>query len=120
MTEHVQDVDVVVMGAGGAAYPGAFLLDHADRRVVMADPIGNLGGDCLAEGCIPSKAVREASLVRASYPLCLLRPRRDGAAGLVARSALAQGPCPEGPLLPTHRRARCVRHQFPHRDSARG
>jgi dihydrolipoamide dehydrogenase len=65
MTEHVQDVDVVVMGAGGAAYPGAFLLDHADRRVVMADPIGNLGGDCLAEGCIPSKAVREASLVRA-------------------------------------------------------
>jgi dihydrolipoamide dehydrogenase len=30
----------------------------------MADPIGNLGGDCLAEGCVPSKAVREASLFR--------------------------------------------------------
>jgi len=28
----------------------------------MADPIGNLGGDCLAEGCVPSKAVREAAL----------------------------------------------------------
>ncbi len=59
MTEHV---DVVVIGAGGAGYPAAFLLDRAGRQVVMADPIGNLGGDCLAEGCIPSKAVREAAL----------------------------------------------------------
>jgi dihydrolipoamide dehydrogenase len=59
------EVDVMVIGAGGAGYPAAFLLASAGRQVVMADPIGNLGGDCLAEGCIPSKAVREASLVRA-------------------------------------------------------
>ena len=65
MADHVEDVDIVVIGAGGGAYPGAFSLDRAGRRVVMADPIGNLGGDCLAEGCVPSKAVREASLVRA-------------------------------------------------------
>jgi dihydrolipoamide dehydrogenase len=58
-------VDVVILGAGGAGYPAAFLLDRAGLRVVMADPIGNLGGNCLAEGCVPSKAVREASLVRA-------------------------------------------------------
>ncbi len=62
----LQSVDVVVLGAGGAGYPGAFLMDRAGLRVVMADPIGNLGGDCLAEGCVPSKAVREASLVRAT------------------------------------------------------
>ena len=61
----VSDVDVVVIGAGGGGYPGAFLLNRAGRSVVMVDPIGNLGGDCLAEGCVPSKAVREASLVRA-------------------------------------------------------
>ncbi len=60
-----QEADVVVIGAGGGGYPGAFLLARAGRRVVMVDPIGNLGGDCLAEGCVPSKAVREASLVRA-------------------------------------------------------
>ncbi len=59
MTEHA---DVAIIGAGGAGYPAAFLLADAGRRVVMADPIGNLGGDCLAEGCIPSKAVREAAL----------------------------------------------------------
>jgi hypothetical protein len=28
----------------------------------MAEPIGNLGGDGLAEGYVPSKAVREAAL----------------------------------------------------------
>jgi dihydrolipoamide dehydrogenase len=59
-------VDVVFLGAGGGAYPGAFFLAKAGLSVVMADPIGNLGGDCLAEGCVPSKAVREASLVRAT------------------------------------------------------
>jgi len=69
------DVDVVVVGAGGGGYPAAFFLDKAGRQVVMVDPIGNLGGDCLAEGCVPSKAVREASLLRA-------RARRQGVFGL--------------------------------------
>ncbi|ODU95761.1 MAG: dihydrolipoyl dehydrogenase [Thiomonas sp. SCN 64-16] len=58
------DVDVLVLGAGGAGYPGAFFLAKAGWSVLMVDPIGNLGGDCLAEGCVPSKAVREAALVR--------------------------------------------------------
>ena len=57
-----EPVDVAIIGAGGAGYPAAFLLDAAGRRVLLADPIGNLGGDCLAEGCVPSKAVREAAL----------------------------------------------------------
>jgi dihydrolipoamide dehydrogenase len=69
------EVDVVVVGAGGGGYPAAFLLDKAGRRVVMVDPIGNLGGDCLAEGCVPSKAVREVSLMRA-------RARCQGVLGL--------------------------------------
>lgn len=59
------DVDVVIIGAGGGGYPAAFRLARAGRRVVMADPFGNLGGNCLAEGCVPSKAVREAGLARA-------------------------------------------------------
>jgi dihydrolipoamide dehydrogenase len=56
-------VDVLILGAGGAGYPAAFFLDRAGLSVAMIDPIGNLGGDCLAEGCVPSKAVREAALV---------------------------------------------------------
>jgi dihydrolipoamide dehydrogenase len=65
MTTPQQTVDVMVIGAGGGGYPAALLLDRAGLRVAMADPIGNLGGDCLAEGCVPSKAVRQASLERA-------------------------------------------------------
>ncbi len=80
-TSSAEQVDVVVIGAGGGGYPGAFLLDRAGRKVVMVDPFGNLGGDCLAEGCVPSKAVREASLVRA-------RAQRYGGFGL-------HGPVPE-------------------------
>lgn len=57
-----EPIDVAIIGAGGAGYPAAFLLAAAGRRVLLADPIGNLGGDCLAEGCVPSKAVREAAL----------------------------------------------------------
>jgi dihydrolipoamide dehydrogenase len=63
-------VDVLVLGAGGAGYPAAFFLDRAGLAVAMVDPIGNLGGDCLAEGCVPSKAVREAALVRGLSANC--------------------------------------------------
>lgn len=59
-----QQVNVLVLGAGGAGYPGAFFLARAGLSVLMVDPLGNLGGGCLAEGCVPSKAVREAALVR--------------------------------------------------------
>lgn len=58
------DVDVLILGAGGAGYPAAFFLARSGKTVLMVDPIGNLGGDCLAEGCVPSKAMREAALVR--------------------------------------------------------
>lgn len=55
------EVDVVTIGAGGAAYPAGFLLARAGLRVVMAETKGVLSGNCLAEGCIPSKAVREVA-----------------------------------------------------------
>ena len=51
--------DVVVLGAGGGGYPGAFRLARSGYTVVMADPKGELGGNCLYSGCVPSKAVRE-------------------------------------------------------------
>jgi dihydrolipoamide dehydrogenase len=55
----MDDIDVLTVGAGGGAYPAAFRLAAAGRRVVMVDPKGVMSGNCLAEGCVPSKAVRE-------------------------------------------------------------
>ncbi len=81
MSKQEQQADVVILGAGGGGYPAAFLLARAGLHVVMVDPIGNLAGNCLAEGCIPSKTVREASLVRA-------RAEKYGVFGL-------SGPVPE-------------------------
>ncbi len=53
------ETDVLTIGAGGGAYPGAFRLAKAGFDVIMVDKKGVLSGNCLAEGCVPSKAIRE-------------------------------------------------------------
>jgi len=64
-TRHgVEHVDVITLGAGGGAYPGAFALAAAGRQVVMVDTKGVMSGNCLAEGCVPSKAVYEMAELR--------------------------------------------------------
>ncbi|MDP8002661.1 MAG: dihydrolipoyl dehydrogenase [Caldisphaera sp.] len=50
--------DVIFIGGGGASFPGAFELAEAGKSVLIVDNKGNLGGDCLYAGCLPSKAVR--------------------------------------------------------------
>ncbi|WP_414041886.1 dihydrolipoyl dehydrogenase [Acidithiobacillus sp. M4-SHS-6] len=55
----MQEVDLLCIGAGGAAYPAAFRLAKAGRQVLMVDPKGVMSGNCLYEGCVPSKAIRE-------------------------------------------------------------
>jgi dihydrolipoamide dehydrogenase len=52
--------DVIFMGGGGASYPGAFQLAESGHKILMVDPKGNLGGNCLFSGCIPSKTVRKS------------------------------------------------------------
>jgi len=55
------EVDLLTIGAGGGAYPAAFRLAKAGAKVVMVDPKGVMSGNCLYEGCVPSKAVRETA-----------------------------------------------------------
>lgn len=57
----VQEVDLLCVGAGGGAYPAAFRLAKAGKNVVMVDSKGVMSGNCLYEGCVPSKAVRETA-----------------------------------------------------------
>ena len=57
----IQHADLLTIGAGGGAYPAAFRLARAGRSVVMVDPKGVMSGNCLYEGCVPSKAVRETA-----------------------------------------------------------
>ena len=71
----MRDWDVLVLGAGGGGYPAAFRLARRGLEVLLVDERGRLGGHCLYEGCIPSKAVREAARL-------LARVRRRAAYGL--------------------------------------
>lgn len=69
--------DLITIGAGGGAYPAAFRLAHAGWKVLMTDPKGVMSGNCLAEGCVPSKTLREvAHLLRRQRRL-----DRQGASG---------------------------------------
>ncbi|MCL4422699.1 MAG: dihydrolipoyl dehydrogenase [Actinobacteria bacterium] len=60
----MKTVHTLTLGAGGGAYPAAFALARAGHQVVMADTKGVMSGNCLAEGCVPSKAVREVAELR--------------------------------------------------------
>ncbi len=56
----MKHVDLLTIGAGGGGYPAAFRLARAGRQAVMIDSKGVMSGNCLEQGCVPSKAVREA------------------------------------------------------------
>jgi dihydrolipoamide dehydrogenase len=55
--------DVLVIGAGPAGYLAAIRAAQRDRDVVLVDRNESLGGVCLNEGCIPSKALIHAATV---------------------------------------------------------
>jgi dihydrolipoamide dehydrogenase len=52
-----RDVDVVVVGGGPGGYSAAFRCAELGLETVVVDDGDRLGGACLYEGCIPSKAL---------------------------------------------------------------
>ncbi len=52
-----QKTQLVIIGAGPAGYPAAFLAADKGIDVTLIDSTGKLGGTCLYHGCIPSKAL---------------------------------------------------------------
>ena len=52
-----RDVDVVVVGGGPGGYSAAFRCAELGLETVVVDQGSRLGGACLYEGCIPSKAL---------------------------------------------------------------
>jgi dihydrolipoamide dehydrogenase len=58
-TMSVDAVDFLVIGAGPGGYAAALHAAHLGRQVVLVDRRGEqgLGGVCLHEGCVPTKAL---------------------------------------------------------------
>jgi dihydrolipoamide dehydrogenase len=59
MTETVHDL--IIIGAGPGGYVAAIRAAQFGMKVVVVEQRGTLGGVCLNEGCIPSKALLDSS-----------------------------------------------------------
>ncbi len=57
MGDLVREVDVVVLGGGPGGYSAAFRCAELGLEAIVVDAGKRLGGACLWEGCIPSKAL---------------------------------------------------------------
>lgn len=56
----IQEYDLVVIGGGPAGTPVAmeYAKLNKDKKVLLIDMLGTLGGECLFDGCIPSKIMQ--------------------------------------------------------------
>src|SRR5512137_442942 len=53
--------EIVVVGAGPGGYAAAFYAADLGKKVMLVEREKRLGGVCLNQGCIPSKALLHAS-----------------------------------------------------------
>jgi dihydrolipoamide dehydrogenase len=63
MGDLVREVDVVVVGGGPGGYSAAFRCAELGLETVVVDLDKRLGGACLFQGCIPSKALLHVAAV---------------------------------------------------------
>ena len=63
MGDLVREVDVAVVGGGPGGYSAAFRCAELGLETVVVDLDKRLGGACLFEGCIPSKALLHVTAV---------------------------------------------------------
>ena len=63
MGDFVTEVDVAVVGGGPGGYSAAFRCAELGLEAVVVDVGKRLGGACLYEGCIPSKALLHVAAV---------------------------------------------------------
>ncbi len=63
MGDLVREVDVAVIGGGPGGYSAAFRCAELGLETIVVDAGRRLGGACLFEGCIPSKALLHVAAV---------------------------------------------------------
>ena len=57
----MKQYDLVVIGAGPGGTPAAMAAAQFGKQVLLVDKRGEPGGECLFEGCIPSKILENAA-----------------------------------------------------------
>lgn len=56
------DYNLIVIGGGAGGLVSAYVAAHAQARVALVEA-GDMGGDCLNRGCVPSKALIQSARV---------------------------------------------------------
>ncbi|MEZ5597773.1 MAG: Si-specific NAD(P)(+) transhydrogenase [Pseudomonadales bacterium] len=64
MKTRVQTVDIAVIGSGPAGQKAAVQAAKAGKKVVICEQTREVGGACVHQGTIPSKALRERAMER--------------------------------------------------------
>ena len=67
------ETEIVVLGAGPGGYAAAFYAADKGKKVILIEQEKRLGGVCLNRGCIPSKALLNASKIIHDAELSTLR-----------------------------------------------
>lgn len=86
-----EQYDLIVIGAGPGGYVAAIRASQLGMRVAVVEKRSTLGGVCLNEGCIPSKALLDSSeyfaLARDKFSLhgIEIEPPRLNLAAMMAR-----------------------------------
>lgn len=62
--EHLEQIDVVVIGGGPGGYSAAYRAADLGMNVAIVERHQTLGGVCLNVGCIPSKALLHVAAVK--------------------------------------------------------
>lgn len=107
--------DLIVIGAGPGGYAAAFRAADLGREVTLIDPRAALGGVCLNEGCIPSKALLHAAEVMRSakelqdWGITFKDPRIDLNALRAKKDAIVSGLTGGLAQLATRRKVTVVR-----------
>ena len=57
----MREFDLIVIGAGPAGTPAAMAASMFGKKVLLVDKRDRPGGECLFEGCIPSKVLENAA-----------------------------------------------------------
>ncbi|MEQ8692166.1 MAG: Si-specific NAD(P)(+) transhydrogenase [Pseudomonadales bacterium] len=70
-------VDAFVVGSGPAGQKAAIQLAKSGRRVVLCEQLREIGGACVHQGTIPSKALRERAFERGRVNAALASMDRD-------------------------------------------
>ena len=77
-----QSFDLIIIGAGPGGYVAAIRAAQLGMRVAVVENASALGGVCLIEGCIPSKALLDSSSCLpwpgTSLPIMVSRWTRHG------------------------------------------